>query len=145
MDGMSRTTRGVRVSRRWGGWWRRLATTLLLVAAAACGGDGGGPAGLSPSIEGHWRGSASLGALQFEATFAQDGEEVTGTGEFSSILGGGDFVASGTLIGGAVELVLTSDELGTATYSARFVARDRITGTLTAPGYGTRELTLDRD
>jgi hypothetical protein len=99
----------------------------------------------NPSIEGHWSGSASLGAIQFEATFAQDGEAVSGTGDFGTPLGGGPFTAEGTLIGSAVELTLTSDELGNATYSGRFVSRDRISGRLTAEGFGERELVLNRD
>ena len=117
---------------------------LLVVAVLACKGDGGGPVGPDPSLDGRWSGSAKVGLLDFEATFEQEGDAVTGTGEFSSPLGGDDFTAVGTVTGIEVRLTLTSSEYGVSTYVGRFVAANRVTGTLDAPQYSDLELTIDR-
>jgi hypothetical protein len=121
------------------------ALALPLAATAGCSkGDGGGPVGPEPSLTGTWRGSAKLGALDFVAQFRQVDANVVGTGAFSSPLGGDDFTAVGTSIGGQVRLTLTSSEYGVSTYNGRFVAADRVTGRLDAPQYSDLELTIDR-
>lgn len=124
----------------------RALRRLVLVAAVAvaCKGDGGGPVGPDPTLDGRWKGSAKLGLLDFSARFEQDGQEVTGTGKFSSPLGGDDFTATGTVVGIEVRLVLTSSEYGVSTYAGRFVAANRVEGRLDAPQYSDLELTIDR-
>ena len=121
---------------------RLLVVATLLVA---CKGDGGGPVGTDPSLAGRWSGSAKLTLLDFSARFEQEGDDVTGTGRFSSPLGGDDFTATGTVTGGDVRLTLTSSEYGVATYVGRFVAANRVTGRLDAAAYSDIELTIDRD
>jgi hypothetical protein len=138
---MSRTRAASRRRRRRGS----LVALFLFVALAACGGGGESTAPATPSIAGHWKGSALLGQVQFEATFTQAGEVVGGNGEFTSPLGSGPFTVAGTLRGQDVELGLTSTEFGATTYTGRFVTSDRITGHLEAPGYSDLELTLERD
>lgn len=124
---------------------RRLALLVAIALPLACGkGDGGGPVGPEPSLTGTWRGSAKLGALDFVAQFQQVDGNVVGTGAFSSPLGGDDFTAVGTSIGGQVRLTLTSSEYGVSTYNGRFVAANRVTGKLDAPQYSDLELTIDR-
>lgn len=121
------------------------APLLALLALAGCGDDGGGAVGPNPSLNGHWTGTAKFHTVRFEATFDQVGTEVTGIGSFTSPLGGDDFTATGTNLGGEVRLTLVAPTIGTATYNGHFVARDRVTGRLDAPGYDDMELTIDRD
>ncbi len=111
--------------------WRRLALLLVLAATTACDEDATAP--LSPSIAGRWKGSAALGAVQFEATFTQSGEAVAGTGQFASPLGSGPFTVTGTVRGQDVQLVLVSTEFGTTSYAGRFTGANTITGRLQDP------------
>ena len=97
---------------------------------------------MSPSIAGRWSGSAYLGALQFQADFTQSGETVGGTGQFSSPGNSGAFTISGTLRGRDVQLILTSAEYGTTTYTGRFTGANTIDGRLQNPDL---DLTLERD
>ena len=120
-----------------------LLLALLLSAAVACGDDS--PVGTDPSIAGDWSGSAAFGAVQFSATFEQDGSAVVGSGDFATPLGSGPFVATGTVIGTAVDLTLVSAEFGTSRYLGTFVSRDRIEGHLDADAYSDLELALVRD
>lgn len=124
----------------------RLVRTAILLAAAvvACDGDGGGPVSADPSIAGHWSGSAKLGLVDFEARFTQSGDSVGGTGRFSSPIASSDFDVRGVVKGGDVSLVLTSPTIGATTFSGRFVAADRISGTLDRPDDEDLDLTLDR-
>lgn len=122
----------------------RLAAASALLAAIACSGDGGGPVGPNPTIAGHWSGTARLHTVGFEATFTQDGDEVGGTGHFSSPVASGDFTVAGSLSGATVDLLLTSTELGSTPFHGRFTGADRIEGTLELPG-DDLDLTLDRD
>jgi hypothetical protein len=121
------------------GIWRTAACALLL-AAAACDRDAASPD--DPSIAGHWSGSAYLGAVDFQATFTQDGEVVGGTGEFSSPDGGGPFTISGTLRGRDLQLTLASAQYGITTFSGRFTGANTIEGELSNPDL---DLTLERD
>lgn len=119
----------------------RLIPGLLLAAAlVACRKDAASPA--SPSIAGRWDGSAAFGAVQFEATFTQDGQTVAGTGQFSSPLGSGPFTIAGTVIGQDVNLTLVSAEFGTSSYIGRFTGANTIEGRLQNPDF---ELELQRD
>ena len=122
----------------------RAALVLAMVVAQACGGDGGGPVSADPSIAGDWTGSAAYGLVDFRATFTQAGDSVGGSGRFTSPLASSDFSVRGVVQGGDVSLVLTSQSIGTTTFAGRFVAADRITGTLDRPDGDDLELTLDR-
>ena len=123
-----------------------VAGVLALGAGAiGCKGDGGGPVGPTPTIAGRWSGSAKAGLVDFSATFTQRGDSVGGTGRFSSPLGGDDFTVQGVLRGTDVDLILTSDELGATTFRGRFIAADRIEGTVDRPGEDDLDLTLDRE
>ena len=120
---------------------RRIAAALLLaLATSACGRDATAPA--SPSIAGRWSGSAAFGAVQFEATFTQAGQAVSGTGAFSSPLGSGPFTISGSVVGQDVNLTLVSTEFGTSSYIGKFTGANTINGRLQNPDF---ELTLERD
>lgn len=127
--------------------FRHLRPALLGAAiafAASCGGkDAAAPE--NPQIAGHWKGTALLSAVRFEATFTQNGSAVGGTGEFTSPLGSGPFTVAGHLDGANVTLDLTSTEFGVTTYVGRFSGSDRIVGHITAEGFGEIELTLERD
>jgi hypothetical protein len=122
----------------------RLALVLALASASACSGDGGGPVSADPSIAGDWSGSAKFGLVDFRATFTQAGDSVGGSGRFSSPIASSDFSVRGVVQGGDVSLVLTSATIGTTTFAGRFVAADRISGTLDRPDDDDLELTLDR-
>ena len=123
----------------------RVAAALLLAAAvSACKGDGGGPAGTDPSIVGHWTGSAEYGLVDFRADFTQAGDSVGGRGSFSSPLGSSAFDVRGLVVGGDVTLLLTSPSIGATTFHGRFVAANRISGTLDRPDADDLALTLDR-
>ena len=128
----------VRRTRRW-------AALLLALSLAACHGDGGGPVGLDPSLTGHWSGTAKAHTVHFSADFTQRGQAVTGTGDFSSPLGGGPFTVAGTVSGANVDLALTSAELGATSFKGHFTAAHRVEGTLDLPGDSDLDLTLDRD
>jgi hypothetical protein len=117
---------------------------LVLAGAIACDGDGGGPVSANPSIAGDWSGSAKLGLVDFEATFTQAGDSVGGNGRFSSPIASSDFTVRGVVKGGDVSLVLTSPTIGATTFTGRFVAADRISGTLDRPDDEDLDLTLDR-
>jgi hypothetical protein len=97
-----------------------------------------------PSIAGDWSGSAKFGLVDFRATFTQAGDSVGGSGRFSSPIASSDFSVRGVVQGGDVSLVLTSATIGTTTFAGRFVAADRISGTLDRPDDDDLELTLDR-
>ena len=125
----------------------RFTTRFALFAAlalAACGGkDAAAPA--NPKIAGHWKGTAAVNSVRFEATFTQAGSAVGGSGQFTSPLGSGPFTVTGALTGANVALELTSTEFGATTYVGRFAGADRIVGHITAAAYGDIDLTLDRD
>ena len=120
--------------------WRSAACALLLGAAASCGRDAASPE--SPSIAGSWSGSAYLGAVEFDAEFTQDGENVGGTGAFSSPLGSGPFTITGTVRGRDVQLTLISTEFGVTTFAGRFTGANTIEGTLANPDF---DLTIERN
>lgn len=118
--------------------------SVAIAAGASCGGhDAAAPA--NPQIAGHWKGTAALTTVKFEAVFTQTGGAVGGTGQFTSPLGSGPFTVDGHLTGGDVTLDLTSTEFGATTYVGRFSGENRIVGHITAPDYGNIDLTLDRD
>ena len=117
---------------------------LVLAGVLACSGDGGGPVSADPSIAGKWSGSAKFGLVDFEASFTQAGDSVGGSGHFSSPIASSDFSVRGVVKGGDVSLVLTSETIGTTTFTGRFVAADRISGTLDRPDDEDLDLTLDR-
>lgn len=122
----------------------RAATALAVAVAGACRGDGGGPVSADPRIAGDWSGSAKLGLVDFRATFTQTGDSVGGSGRFSSPIASSDFSVRGVTRGGEVSLVLTSPTIGATTFRGRFVAADRISGTLDRPNDEDLDLTLDR-
>ena len=122
----------------------RAARALAAAAVLGGDGDGGGPVSADPSIAGDWSGSAKFGLVDFRATFTQSGDSVGGTGHFSSPIASSDFDVRGLVRGGDVSLVLTSATIGTTTFDGRFVAADRITGTLDRPDDEDLDLTLDR-
>ena len=129
---MSRIVSGIR--------WRAVVGALLFSSLAGCDKDPTAPE--NPSIAGHWSGSKYLGAVQFEATFMQDGEAVGGTGYFTSPEGSGPFTISGTVRGQEVDLVLVSQEFGVTTYKGRFTGANTIEGDLQNPDVS---LTIERD
>ena len=138
---MSRDTHrplGPRGARRW-------RALLLAVSLAACHGNGGGPVGPDPSLTGHWTGTAKAHTVHFSADFTQNGQAVTGSGDFSSPLGGGPFTVTGTASGANVDLVLASAEFGATSFRGHFTAAHRVEGTLDLPGDSDLDLTLDRD
>ena len=121
--------------------------TAALLATAACGGNdgGGGSLGPNPSLTGHWTGSAQLGTVDFEATFAQTAGVVTGYGSYNTPIGGANFTVGGSVTGAAVSLTLEAGGVGSGTFTGRFTADDRVVGQLSVPGSGSTDLTLDRD
>ena len=125
----------------------RWLVTATLIASAACGGrDGGGSVlGPNPSLTGHWTGSAQLGTVDFEATFAQTAGVVTGSGSYDTPIGGANFTVSGSVTGAQVSLALEAGGVGSGSFTGRFTADDRVAGQLTVPGSGSAALTLDRD
>lgn len=138
--------RAIAVTPRPRTWTRlvRVAAAVAAITALACDGDGGGTVGADPSIAGDWSGSAKFGLVDFRARFTQSGDSVGGTGHFSSPIASSDFDVRGVVRGGDVSLVLTSATIGTTTFTGRFVAADRIAGTLDRPNDEDLDLTLDR-
>jgi hypothetical protein len=128
---------------------RRLYLLTALMSAViafgtSCGGkDAAAPD--TPQIAGHWKGSAALSTVHFDATFTQNGSAVGGSGQFTSPLGSGPFTVNGHLDGADVTLNLMSTEFGATTYVGRFSGPDRIVGHITASEYGNIDLTLERD
>lgn len=122
-----------------------LALLAIVAVGSGCKGDGGGPVGPDPVIAGRWTGTAKAYTVQFTANFTQAGDQVGGTGRFSSPIASGDFTVTGTLVGRDVDLVLTSAELGATSFIGRFTAADRIEGTFDPNGSYELDLTLDRD
>ncbi len=120
-----------------------LAAFVILITLGCR--DSGGPAGPEPAIAGEWSGSAYAWSVRFDARFTQDGQEVGGTGHFSSPIESGDFTVTGTLVGRDVDLVLTSTELGATAFRGRFTGADRIEGTFDPEGSYETGLTLYRD
>jgi hypothetical protein len=120
-----------------------LVSAAIVLAASCRGSEAAGPD--RPQIAGHWKGSAVLSTVRFEATFTQTGSAVGGSGQFTSPLGSGPFTVDGHLDGADVTLNLTSTEFGATTYVGRFSGTDRIVGHITAPSYGDVDLTLERD
>ena len=127
---------------------RLAALTVLAVTlvTAACGSDADRSTGPNEthSIAGSWAGSAVLGQVRFAATFQQNGEAVTGTGDFTSPLGSGPFEIAGEVRGDSVELTLASSQFGAGIYRGRFTSADRISGSLDAPNFSDLQLTLER-
>jgi hypothetical protein len=115
---------------------------LLLVLGNACGDEN--PTDPPASIAGRWAGTAALGAVRYEVTLTQSGEDVTGTGSFSSPVGSGPFTVTGRVSGSDVELRLASQTLGSTTYVGTFDGPNRIVGHLQHPTYSNVELALER-
>jgi hypothetical protein len=124
---------------------RASAAALLALAAAAGCGRTDDPVGPTTSITGRWTGHAQLNLLHFSATFTQNGEAVTGLGEFSSPIGSGPFSVTGSYVTPRVTLTLVSAELGTTGYEGTLSSANEINGRLTTPPYDGMELTLRRD
>ena len=121
----------------------RLAVlALVLVLSGACA--DANPTDPPASITGRWAGSAALGAVRYEVTLTQSGEDVAGTGSFTSPVGSGPFTVTGRVTGLDVELRLVSGTLGSTTYVGRFDGPNRIVGHLEHPTYLDLELALER-
>ena len=123
-----------------------LFALVLAGIAAACGGnDSTAPKGQVGQIAGHWSGAANFGGLTFSADFTQQGNTVGGSGSYDSPVGSGPFtVSSGHIDGSNVTLTLTSELLGTATYTGEFETADRISGMLATESYSNVALTIER-
>ena len=70
---------------------------LLLILGNACGDENA--TGPTASIAGRWAGTAALGAARYEVTLTQSGEDVMGSGSFSSPVGSGPFTVTGRVSG----------------------------------------------
>jgi hypothetical protein len=114
----------------------------LALAGGACGDDN--PTGPPESITGRWAGTAALGAVRYEVTLTQSGQDVTGNGSFTSPVGAGPFTVTGRVNGSDVELRLVSQTLGATTYNGRFDGPNRIVGHIAHPLYSNIELVLER-
>src|SRR5919109_3971588 len=116
--------------------------SLVLVLSGACGDEN--PTSPPESITGRWAGSAGLGAVSYEVNLTQTGQDVSGTGSFTSPVGSGPFTVTGRVTATGVELLLVSQTLGSTTYVGTFDGPNRIVGHIEHPLYSNLELVLER-
>lgn len=124
---------------------RRLASILLLALVplfvTACGDDSPtGPAEVS--IEGTWTGSIEGGT--FTLTLAQQGSDITGSGNISATGGSASLNITGTRSGANISLVMTSSGFEDLNYSGTIQNATTINGTLNGSGFQNEPLTLTK-
>lgn len=123
---------------------RRLAAVFMFVLAPAalfsCSDSPTGPAEVN--IEGTWTGSVDVGT--FTLTIAQDGSDLSGSGNVSNEGGSIALNFTGTRSGTSISLNITSSGFQDLDYSGTIQSSTRITGTLHGSGFQGESLTLTR-